>query len=266
MITPRYLVKNKTFIVIDESNGITEFRPVYKRRLQVYKGIKNRLEFKVLNQDQKPVDIEGYTPVFQAFNERGKMLVQKLGNLVQADDSSLIKGLFEVNLEDVDTINIEPQFLRYSIHLEDNETGEAKITYSGSHFENRGFIDLSDGAFPEPIPTKEINTFVRVQGLEFQNVFWDSEVVFAEPGINNENGLHTVVIYPNKYEGKIKIQATLENQIEGSEEWADVKEIFLTGLEKEPIPVNFNGVFTYIRIRAMRDPEDGKIEKVLVRN
>ena len=56
-LIPRYLVKNKTTIVTNDTGFITEYRPVYTRQLQVYKGIDNVLEFKLLNADQKPVDL-----------------------------------------------------------------------------------------------------------------------------------------------------------------------------------------------------------------
>jgi hypothetical protein len=35
--------------------------------------------------------------------------------------------------------------------------------------------------------------------------------------------------------------------------------------ETEPVPVNFNGVYSYLRFRANADPAD-KITKILVRN
>ena len=47
-LIPRYLVNNKTTIVTNEAGFITEYRPVYTRQLQVYKGIDNVLDFKVL--------------------------------------------------------------------------------------------------------------------------------------------------------------------------------------------------------------------------
>ena len=72
-LVPRYLVSNRTHIVADVAGFITEYRPVYNRQLQVYKGIDNVLQFKVLNADQKPLDIVNYTPKFVAFDENNNM-------------------------------------------------------------------------------------------------------------------------------------------------------------------------------------------------
>jgi hypothetical protein len=65
-LTPRYLVNNKTVIVLDETGFTVEYRPVYQRNLQVYKGIDNKLQFQVKNADQRPVNISSYTPKFIA--------------------------------------------------------------------------------------------------------------------------------------------------------------------------------------------------------
>lgn len=264
-LTLRYLVKNKILILADEGTGFTEYRPVYRRNLQLYKGIENDLQFKVLNGDQKPVNITEYIPRFQMFDQDKQLIVDREGELVYGNDSTAIPGLFEITIEELDMLNLTPQFLFYTIFLQDIESGKRKITYSSSHFENNGVIELTDDAFPEPKPTKVIEQFTRIQGLMFDDSHWDSEAVYAEPSINNEKSIHTVAIYSDNYEGVVKVQGTLENQIDGSEDWADVKEVFLTGLEKEPVPINVEGVFTYIRIRTEEDPT-GKIEKILVRN
>ena len=55
MQTSRYLAPNRINILANEAGFITEYKPVYSRALQVYKGIDNVLEFKVLNPDQKPI-------------------------------------------------------------------------------------------------------------------------------------------------------------------------------------------------------------------
>ena len=53
----RYLVDNTTTLVADVAGFITEYRPVYNREIQIYKGIDNVLQFRLLNADQKPVNV-----------------------------------------------------------------------------------------------------------------------------------------------------------------------------------------------------------------
>ena len=50
----RYLVNQKATLIADLANATTEYRPVYQRNLNVYRGIDNTLTFEIKNQDQKP--------------------------------------------------------------------------------------------------------------------------------------------------------------------------------------------------------------------
>jgi hypothetical protein len=56
----------------------------------------------------------------------------------------------------------------------------------------------------------------------------------------------------------------LENQITGTTVWADIASLDLDD-ELEPVPVNFFGIFSYIRFRLDSDPDD-QVEKILIRN
>ena len=42
-LLPRYLCNNTTTVIADMAGFITEYRPVYSKQLQVYKGIDNVL-------------------------------------------------------------------------------------------------------------------------------------------------------------------------------------------------------------------------------
>ena len=49
-LLPRYLVEQTTTLVADVAGFITEYRPVYNRDIEVYKGIDNALQFRLLNE------------------------------------------------------------------------------------------------------------------------------------------------------------------------------------------------------------------------
>lgn len=77
--TSRYLANNKVIVVADLTGYITEYKPVYQRTLQVYRGIDNTLQFEVKNHDQKPVSLLGYTPKFVAYDESKSLVIEKDG-------------------------------------------------------------------------------------------------------------------------------------------------------------------------------------------
>lgn len=80
--TYRYLAKNQVTIVANLAGFITEYRPVYQKNLNVYRGIDNILHFEVKNHDQKPVSLQGYTPKFMMFDENNNLVVEHDGTVL----------------------------------------------------------------------------------------------------------------------------------------------------------------------------------------
>lgn len=262
-LIPRYLVSNRINLLANEAGFVVEYRPVYQRNLQLYKGIENVLEFRLLNADQKPIDVSAYTPRFVAFDENNNMVIEHDGVSLQAGDSTEItfKGLFKVTVTENDLLNIDQQYLKYNIFLVDANNSNV-LTYSNPHFDNDGTIFVSDRAFPAPKATYSIETFTQ---SSVNSNEWVSETLDAEPAINGNEALHTAAIYTDTYAGNITVQATLENQVTGTTKWADITTLSLTGSETDPTPINFYGVFSYIRFVTDASPAD-KITKILVRN
>jgi len=262
---PRYLVQNRTTIIANEAGFVTEYRPVYQRHLQVYKGIDNVLEFRALNADQKPIDITNYTPKFQAFDENKNLVIEHNGSLIVGDDSAATRGLFSVTITDNDLLNIKQQFLSYTVYLEDS-VGTPVITYSDSHFGNAGIIKISAEAFPGPKMTYSVTTFTEDLGQAgLDDSVWNTEALDAQPGINGNEALHTAVIYATNYVGDIVVQATLDNEATNGTSWADIATVTFDGTETVPVPINFSGVFSFLRFKATADPAE-TIDKILVRN
>jgi hypothetical protein len=255
-LIPRYLVSNRTTIVANEAGFVTEYRPVYTRQLQIYKGIDNVLEFKLLNADQKPIDVSTYTPKFQAFDENKNLIIEHDGVVVNAS-----LGLFKITVTDNDLLNVKQQYLSYNIHLIDSNS-DSVITYSDAHFGNSGTIYVSGEAFPGPRDTYSVTTFTEVT----EDIpYWTSETITADSAINGNEALHTAVVYTDGYVGDVVVQATLDNEIIGGTDWADITALSFTGSEAEPQSINFNGVYSFLRFKPTANPAN-KISKILVRN
>ena len=63
-LIPRYLFNNTITIIATEVGLQTEYRPVYARQIKIYKGIDNKIQFRLVNADQKPIATTSYTPKF----------------------------------------------------------------------------------------------------------------------------------------------------------------------------------------------------------
>ena len=253
-LIPRYLVKNKITLIANEAGLLTEYRPVYSRHINVFTGIDNVLDFKLLNADQKRIDLANYDSIkFQAFDENQSLIIEH--NAVNVNQS---KGLFKVTITENDLLNVKAQYLSYNIHLVDSNNNNV-ATYSNAHFGGSGVIKVESSQFPGPRDTLSVTTFTE------DDSNWYSEALTAEPGINGNEALHTAVVYTDSYIGDVVVQATLDNQIIGGTVWSDIVSYTMTGSETTPLPINFNGVFSHIRFKSTANPAD-KITKILVRN
>ena len=264
-LIPRYLVNNRTTIVANEAGFVTEYNPMYQRQIKVYKGIDNVIQFRLLNADQKPINVSSYTPKFVAFDETKALVIEHDGSIQQLDDSSATRGMFTVTITENDLLNIQQQYLTYNVYLVHNTDSSKTLTYTDSHFDNNATIFVDATAFPGAKASYSITSFTEDMGLPgIDDSTWVSESITAEPAINGNEALHTAAIYSASYTGNVVVQATLDNQITGDTQWADVTTVTLAS-PSTPTPVNFNGVFNYVRFKTTANPAD-KISKILVRN
>ena len=227
---------------------------MYSKQIQLYKGVDNVIEFKVLNADQKAVDLTSYTPKIYAFGEDKNLLIEKDGV------NSSIKGVFTITITENDLLNIKQQYLSYNVLL---HTSEGKtLTYAHSNFDNDATMFINARTMPGPLKSYTVTQF---QETSVNSDEWVSESITAQPAINGNEALHTAAVYTNGYIGDVVVQATLDNQVSDGTTWADINTLSFTGLETEPTPVNFNGVYSYLRFKTDADPAN-KITQVLVRN
>lgn len=259
-LTYRYLVNNKAILVADLANNITEYKPVYSRQIQVYRGIDNTLSFEIKNHDQKSVSIlNTYTPKFQAFDSSGQLIIEKTGTVIETSTPSKV-GQFTVSVTANDLLNVEHQFMSYNVHLVKTDNTNV-LTYANSHFQAKGTIQIVSDAFPGPKESYSVGTFTE-SGVG-SGIFY-SETLNAEPAVNGNEALHTAAIYTTTFTGDVTVQGTLDNQITNGTSWGDISTLSLTN-PTEPKYVNFNGVYSHIRFK-MSNKVSGTIDKILVRN
>lgn len=252
-LIPRYLVNKRTVLVSNEAGFTTEYVKVYQRDLTIYKGIANTLEFQLKNADHKPVSLTGKTLKFSAYDENNRLVIEHDGTVLVSN-----KGLFKVVITENDLLNLKQQYLKYTIHTVDGSNNK-EITYADEQSQATGTIYLSNTAFPGPLTTYSVTTFLE------DDSNWYSESLDAEPGINGNEALHTAAFYTSSYVGNVTVQVTLDNQVTGTTSWADLTTVQFDGTETEPTSLNFTGVFSHLRFKASADPSS-KINKILVRN
>ena len=164
------------------------------------------------------------------------------------------KGAFTITITENDLLNIDSQYLSYAVYLADANNAKT-LVYTNTDFTSNHNIYVDDNTFPGPADTYSVSAFTDQY----------TEAINAQPALNGNTALHTAAVYTDSYVGDVKVQATLDNQITADSNWSNVATLSFDGTETEPKPVNFNGVFNYIRFYASADPTN-LISKILVRN
>ena len=67
-----YLLPNRIKVTTDVAGFNTELRQVYQRKIKLYKGIDNTIEFEVRNSDNRKDNVVGYDVVAKFFDNDRK--------------------------------------------------------------------------------------------------------------------------------------------------------------------------------------------------
>ena len=259
-LIPRYLFNDRIILVSNEAGFVVEYRPVYTRNLKVYRNIDNTIQFKLLNADQKSVSLAGYSVWVVLFDENQTMVLEK--ECTVTDDystASPLKGTFQVTITDNELRDVKQQYLHYNVYLKDLNNNTS-LTYSNRNFETSGIMYINAGAYPGPRATTEVTNFFA------ESNYWvgssDNEDAIA---LSEYSTLHTAAVYSSGYTGTVIVQATLDNQLSNANNWSDVNTLTFVGTETEPVPVNFNGIYSYVRFKFNTDPT-ATVDKILLRN
>jgi hypothetical protein len=148
--TTAYLYQQKTQVLLLDSSGqyfTMRYDPVYAKRLTLNLGVDNVLLFSFINQDEKPVNVNGCTFTFRITNTAGTVL------LLQAPMTILnaATGQVKVTILGEDTLELIAQPASYSISVQSGNLNQAVFTNAQAGA--RAPIDLVNSVFPQFVPS-----------------------------------------------------------------------------------------------------------------
>lgn len=134
-----YLATNRISVSTDTAGFTTENRKVYQRKIKLYKGIDNTIEFEIKNSDQRKVPVVGYSVMVKFYDALHRNLFTAQGNPIPSK-----MGLMEVVIRQDQLVDIDPQQLTMAAYLVDSNFNE-KILYSDTQFGLLGSVEVFDG-------------------------------------------------------------------------------------------------------------------------
>lgn len=229
---------------------------MYNHPIKLYKGIDNTIQIQIKNDNQKTLTITDKTVTFNVLNSSDgtSVLLSKTATIVDG-----INGKVKVVVTEGDLLNLDSQYLNYSVKVVDGENNQM-IGYVDGAYDVIGQLQILDGVFPDVKDSLALNLadFTASGGT------YTSNPLVAESKLNQNSGLHTAAFYVNGYSGDIVVQATLsDNVAPAPTDYFDIKTVTLaskTGISY----TNWNGV--YNRVRFVHTPTAGSMEKILYRS
>lgn len=262
-----YLYSNRISVVADLASYPVEYRPVYQRRIKLYKGVKNVVEFDVRNADQKRITITNY-------NLKCVILDHYNTEILTADVEPVINttGLATMTIHAEQIEYIKPQFLKFSLYIL-NDDGTKTLLYGDSQFGATGQIDLLNGVVPEAVPAQIIDKFIYLidDSVNPDVTTYYSSSVEVNPR-NDINDTHQIRLEfrLNSFDALVTVQITTDAVVSTATNWSDL-ETFTINNSTDVVSKVYNEITDYsnniswLRIKYIPDTTNtGSIDKILV--
>lgn len=245
---PVYLYPNILDVILDLNSTIRGVNQVmYQRDLKIQKGIKNQVRVQFKNSDQKKIPISNTgTFVFSMFDAINRRLIVEKPLEILDEGTTSTRGLALLTLTESDTVDLDRSSYQYTVKMLDSDSTYTPA-YSNTYYGMAGTLHLVDEVYPVLQPSQEGVSFLKSFNAETALYEHKSGNIYAYPEYNGNTALHTVAFYFTGYRGKVYIQGTLDNTPASFGRYTTVvTKVYdnFSGIDY----VNFNGVFTYIRI------------------
>ena len=271
---PVYLYVNKLdiFTTPTDTWSTERYRRVYNRNLKIFRGVDNRIDIQVRNNDQKASNIVGSTLVFNLVSQDTKHLV------LQKDFTAmdLATGKVTVILTAEELLDLDVGFYNYSIIKEVRTTVDSTdytVTskmplYMDSQYDTVGTLEITGDVYGDVSTSVNVSTFNYTnpftQGAVEPFPFYTSEIIDARPNTSPAYPIHTFQFYTTNYTGTVEIQASLDAQGATPREtkWATVATVdLLTERYK-----NVTGKYNWFRVKHIPALNNtGTVDKILYR-
>jgi hypothetical protein len=167
-----YLYSNRIELTADLAAFRVEYTNVYQKTVKIYKGVDNVIEFDIKNADQKRIDLT-------TLDNLNLNVMDYQGNALPNSPYLLskevaMKGIATATVPSSDLINLDAQFLKYSVTQTDGTTNT--IMYGDTRFGAVGTIELVGSALPTTRASRVFDTFTAEIDLKGMPIYHSSAI------------------------------------------------------------------------------------------
>lgn len=264
-----YIYPNRVQVVSDTGYYPTEWRIVYQRTINIYKGMQNIIEFDIKNAQQKRISLTDYTLRLVIMDELNQEVCTTVVTPIPQTTglASCIISADHIN-------DITPQLLKYSLYILNNDGTKSPI-YGDSQYGVTGKINLLNGAVPESLEPLIIDTFTYAVDMfgPIPNpikTYYSEAVEVNPPNDFVTNQFINLEFIMDNLDADITVQITDFAVISTATPWYDL-ETFSVAASTVRLNKRYNHIIDYsnnigwLRIKYVPTSSSGSIDKILVR-
>jgi hypothetical protein len=235
---------------------------VYQRQIKIYNGIDNTLEFDIKNADQKRLtlavinsgDVVEITNIeLNVMDQAGYELPNSPYTLTP---STTVKGIATVTIPQEDLVNLEDQFLRFSVTALNN--GNDIMLYGDTRFGATGTIELIGNAMPLIRDSKVYDDFYGVGDFNNTTITYTSSSVPLKFREATPPTLAEIIVTLDELDGIVWVEATKDTVV-GNESFT-YKGTKVANQTVVPTDTSYTfsdidiSEYTYLRVCYTKDP------------
>ena len=261
-----YLYPNRIQLTTDLAVHPTEWRIVYQRKFKIYKGLHNQLLLDFKNAEQKRINVSDKTVKFVVMDQ----LDQEIYTTTAVHSAT--PGLATVDIPASAVSYIAPQFLKYSVYIE-NLNGTLSPVYGDTQFGVTGTFDLLSHAVPTSLPVLIIDTFnymVDDSVEPYVTTFYSEAVEINQP--NDRSSVQSVSLefFFVNFAGNIDVQFTEDVVVSTATEWRTVESFAVTtattSITKSYTGEDYSNNLVWGRVKyQLATGNTGTIDRILIR-
>ena len=183
--TSLYITKTSQTVVLYFGNSTRRYETVYAKPLTLHKGVDNKIQFKFINQDQKPVDITDKELTCRIISTDGKVELIKTSLVLTLP----LTGLAELQLRENDLDDIIAQSAFYSIEIPDGTFNIPVFVDSDSGA--RGHIKITDSVRPKHVPSDTLTIGSHREAVHYAPISYYSGEYVSDRKSTRLNSSHT---------------------------------------------------------------------------
>jgi hypothetical protein len=207
--TPVYYYTPRQTVVVSHGNSARRYKTVYAKNIKLHKGVKNKIQFQFLNQEQKPIDLTGKEVSFRLISDDNTLVL--LSKTISIDPSTgalPLTGIAVLEVSPGELNSITSQVGRYSLEWKDTGSIEAGYpVFADSDTTASGVVQIMDSIFPQFMPSQIVGIPSHQRPVGNVAVTFHSSVfqTFAE-------SVMTMQTTYSNYTGTVQLQASTEVQ------------------------------------------------------